>query len=203
MSLAKIIIDNCSGIGSEGSIGIAVVDNAQFVEISNSTAEGEVCGMYINQSVTDSLFINLSIKGSEILSDGAIIESAQNNIFDNLVITSKGGGLLLYDSVIISNSSIYSGSSNGVEILSSDVQLINTSIYSANNHAIDLNAYDDCSIINCNISVGNSTKKCINSPAPVNTSYAKNVLSGATVAIDPNVTQAIIATEDNQGNLTL
>jgi hypothetical protein len=119
-----------------------------------------------------------------------------------LVFIGGRNGIVLYDSVSISNSGIYSGS-DAVSIISTGARLINSTIYSATDNGIDLNGYNDCSIINCTIEVGDNTKNCIHSASAVNTSYAKNTLSGATVAINANVSQAIIATEDNQGNLTL
>jgi hypothetical protein len=202
MSLARTIIDNCTGIGE--SEGIFIDSNSQSVEITNSTAEGPDYGIRISPDVTDGIFTNITIKSIGLSSYGFVLSSGSgNNIFSNLTIISSGIGMLINESTTIANSNIYAIGAEGINISVGDVNIINTSVYSGASHGIALNGSNDCKVINCQIQVDDNTQNCINASSSVNTYYAKNSLLGATVAIDPNVTQAIIATEDNQGNIIL
>lgn len=199
MSLARTIIDNCTGIGDNG---IEVFD-AQSVELTNSTAIGNFNGIVIGTNVTDCIFTDLTVKNLEAAGVGASISSGQN-VFDSITITSSGLGLVINDSTTIVNFNVYAFSSaEGISILQDSVNLINTSVYSDSGHAIKLNKSNNCSIINCQMKVGISSQNCINSDSAVTTFYTKNSLLGATVPINANVTQGIVATEDGQGNIIL
>jgi hypothetical protein len=58
-------------------------------------------------------------------------------------------------------------------------------------------------ITNSHIKVENASANCINFGSAVTIKYASNVFAGATTAVNANVTQGVINTEDNQGNILL
>jgi hypothetical protein len=58
-------------------------------------------------------------------------------------------------------------------------------------------------ITNSTLQAGTSTANCINALAASTVSYANNTFSTATTPINANVTQGIINTQDNQGNILL
>jgi len=58
-------------------------------------------------------------------------------------------------------------------------------------------------IINCSIEVTNASANCINAASALTAKYANNAFKGATTSINANVTQGMINTQDNFGNITI
>jgi len=58
-------------------------------------------------------------------------------------------------------------------------------------------------ITNSTLQAGSSTANCINSLVASTVSYANNTFSTATTPVNANVTQGIVNTQDNQGNILL
>jgi hypothetical protein len=56
-------------------------------------------------------------------------------------------------------------------------------------------------IIGCNIEVANATANAINVASALTVKYANNAFKGSTTPVNANVTQGIINTHDNQGNI--
>lgn len=58
-------------------------------------------------------------------------------------------------------------------------------------------------IAQCTIETTNTSANCISGSSALTVKYANNVFKGATVAITPNITQGMINTHDNQGNIII
>jgi hypothetical protein len=79
-----------------------------------------------------------------------------------------------------------------------------TSICNWNNiagHSVNLNGIS--TITNCTLKVANATANAIYSSAAVVVKYANNSYIGATTPVNANVTQGIINSQDNQGNILI
>jgi hypothetical protein len=69
-------------------------------------------------------------------------------------------------------------------------------------HGISLNGAG-IEVTNCFISVTNTSSNCIRGAGAVTVKYANNTFRGANIPINANVTQGIVNTQDNQGNVLL
>ena len=72
----------------------------------------------------------------------------------------------------------------------------------ASGHGISLNG-GGIEVVNCFISVGNTSANCLRGAGAITVNYANNSFKGATTPINANVTQGIVNTQDNQGNILL
>jgi hypothetical protein len=71
----------------------------------------------------------------------------------------------------------------------------------ANGHAITGGtvAYKD--IFNCVLEVTNASANCLHWGSPISCNYGVNTFKGATIPVNANVSQALVNTQDNQGNI--
>jgi hypothetical protein len=58
-------------------------------------------------------------------------------------------------------------------------------------------------IVQCTIETTNTSANCISGSSALTVKYANNAFKGATVAVTPNITQGMINTHDNQGNIII
>lgn len=58
-------------------------------------------------------------------------------------------------------------------------------------------------LINCTLEVANATANCIYSSSAQTVKYTRTTYKGATTPVNANITQGIINTEDNQGNILI
>lgn len=58
-------------------------------------------------------------------------------------------------------------------------------------------------ITNCKITVSNASANCLNVASAISAKYANNVFKGATTPVNANITQTIVNTQDNQGNILM
>jgi hypothetical protein len=58
-------------------------------------------------------------------------------------------------------------------------------------------------VVNCTIRVTNASANCLNNPTSLTSKYSNNSFIGATTPVNANITQGIVNTQDNQGNILL
>jgi hypothetical protein len=58
-------------------------------------------------------------------------------------------------------------------------------------------------VVNCYISVTNTSANCFKGTSAITAKYSNNVFAGATTPVNSNVTQSITNTQDNQGNILI
>lgn len=72
----------------------------------------------------------------------------------------------------------------------------------ASGHGISLNG-SGIEVVNCFITVTNASANCIRGAGAITVKYSSNSFKNATTPINANVTQGVINTQDNQGNILL
>ena len=91
-----------------------------------------------------------------------------------------------------------------IDNTASGCKIYNTEIISKWNnvagHGIKVTG-SNAEIIDCSIEVANATANAINVASALTVKYANNAFKGATTPVNANVTQGIINTHDNQGNI--
>lgn len=179
-----------SGIGlGQGSNGSGPYYNC--VGISTSGAAGAA-----------STFYNCSlISTSGVAGDGIV---GSNNV---LISSSNVAWYAFFSGYKITNSILVSASNSAASTRGSIIKncVIRTDYNNAAGRAISEWTTGSTSVIvNCDLEVANSSANCIASPAgAVNMKIAGCSFDGATTPIGANITQALINTEDNQGNILL
>lgn len=58
-------------------------------------------------------------------------------------------------------------------------------------------------VVNCTLIVTNASANCLNNASALTVKYANNSFKGATTPVNANITQGIVNTQDNQGNILL
>jgi hypothetical protein len=70
-------------------------------------------------------------------------------------------------------------------------------------HGVVLGTDNGCEITNCYFSVVNASSYAITALGAITAKYSQNTFKGSTTPINPLVTQEIINTQDNQGNILI
>jgi hypothetical protein len=143
------------------------------------------------------------------ISTGAVASLIQNGVINGSTFySSVNSGLNIFNSTTVYNSVISTLSGATTVVTSSasgNACLKNCSIVNdwnnAGGHAIPANA--SLVVANCSIKVANTSANCLNSSSAVTMKYANNSFEGATVPVNANITQAIVNTQDNQGNILI
>ncbi len=73
---------------------------------------------------------------------------------------------------------------------------------SASGHAVIVRQ-SGYSIVNCTLRTTAGTANCINGTVALTLKYAGNIYAGSTTPVNANVTQTVINTQDNQGNILI
>ena len=80
--------------------------------------------------------------------------------------------------------------------------VLSTSYNNAAGHAISLAGSGNV-LVNCYVSVANASANCFRGTSAISAKYSNNVFAGATTPVNSNVTQSIVNTQDNQGNILI
>ena len=72
---------------------------------------------------------------------------------------------------------------------------------STSGHGVQTNA--NLTVFNCSIKVSNTSANCLNATSAITIKYSNNVFEGSTTPINANITQGMINTHDNQGNIII
>jgi hypothetical protein len=196
-------INRCTGISISGA-GIASVNAANSYGYTQSGIALSVGNFYncygvstTHRAADGSIYSNCTLESTSG-------NGATNGTYRNCtIISSSGWGAYHYlnnfdNCHIRSATNIASGggfraSFRGCTVLSE--------WNNAGGHGFDIGA--DTIINNCNITVSNTGANCIYKGSAVTIKYASNVFAGATTAVNANITQGIVNTEDNQGNILI
>ncbi len=189
-------LNNCVVIsrGSTACIGNGITAyNSTFFSAAGSAAYPYQLTAN-NCTFISTASIALNIQENSIFRNCSMISTA-NNAFDG--------------NAQIFNCSIYSTSSIAAQLGNFNTPLAtieNSSIYCGWNnvggHALRM-TNDNIPVKNCSLKVVNSSANCLTSLAARPTKYANNAFDGATTPVNVNITQAIVNTQDNQGNILI
>ena len=69
-------------------------------------------------------------------------------------------------------------------------------------HAISLAGAGNV-LVNCYVAVTNASANCFRGTSAISAKYSNNTFAGATTPVNSNVTQSIVNTQDNQGNILI
>jgi hypothetical protein len=178
---------NCIGTSTSGT-GIAGNPLYDCIGISVSGAGGG--GLAYN-----STFISTSGIGGDGLSGS-----------NNTLISSSSNGADGFFGFTLENSKILSTSSYAARTRNSTLRncVVTSNWNNAGGHAVSEWLTGGTRVLNCCLQVANASANCLNSGAgAISMSYASNVYQGSTTPVGANITQAIVNTQDNQGNILL
>jgi hypothetical protein len=201
-------IFNCDGksVSGIGIYGERIINSRGF----STSGTGISGSCYNSYGISSSSY---GIQGGEVYNSTAI---------------SSSGAAILATSIV--NSSAKSASGNALLPSSAANKFYNSSFYTAAAAVVayfHVGNYYNCSlestwnnanghcisdfdtmvstteIVNCTLKVTNSSANCIIAVNASTPKYANNVYIGATTPINANITQGIVNTQDNQGNILL
>jgi hypothetical protein len=187
MNLVSATGVNCIGTSTSGT-GIAGNPLYDCIGISVSGAGGG--GLAYN-----STFISTSgIGGDGLGGSNNTLISSSNNAADGFF------GFTLENSKILSTSS-YAARTRNSTLRNC---IVTSNWNNAGGHAISEWITGGTRVLNCCLQVANASANCLNSAAgAISMSYASNVYQGSTTPVAANITQGIVNTQDNQGNILL
>jgi hypothetical protein len=208
---------DCTGISGSGN-GFLLYENGTITRcFGKSSSSRGIDGQTSGNNIVMYNCIGISSSGLGINSQGcklynciAISSSSTalscafgaNQIYNTSAKSASGAGLSGTATDIISNCSIISDGSQSVFTASVyNCSVINT-WNNANGHAYTSPSASS-NICNNFMSVTNTSANCIYNASAVSPKYANNAFKGATTPINANITQAIVNTQDNQGNILL
>lgn len=191
-------IYKCLGV-STGSYGIGsaylVVDSTAY---SSGGAAIYLVDKIINSSGYSTAGIGIVLPSSTMTSCVGY-SSTSNGIATT---TSTGGASFIWNSFAYSEGAAAISQTNNNTLYGTS-QISNCTIIcswdNAGGHAI--NASGTTNIANCTMRVLNASAKAIYSAAALTLKYANNTYEGSTAPISTTITQGIINTSDNQGNI--
>lgn len=187
---------NCTGYSS-GNIGITFASSSLYNCTGISAANYGIYGFgeIINNCVA------VSSAGTALF-----IQNAQAN---NCVLYSTvSSAVVMFNSSTVHNSTLRT-LSGAIVVNTANVttygSLKNCTILndwnSASGHGVSPNSV--LTVMNCAIKVTNASANCLNASSAVTMKYANNAFEGATTPVNANITQGIINTQDNQGNILI
>jgi hypothetical protein len=143
------------------------------------------------------------------ISSGGYGIFAQNAILNNCVSFSAVGYALVMFNATIANNSTFTTSS-GTSTIIADNATGNASVKNCvivndwnNASGNGINSVSVLVVNNCSIKVANASAKAIYSASAITMKYANNNFEGSTNPISTTITQGIVNTFDNQGNILI
>jgi hypothetical protein len=208
---------DCIGISISGR-GFYVVEDGVLTRCLGKSTSGT--GIFCETSAS-----NIILYGcTSISTSGIALYMRGTKAYNNICISSSGVGISCnFGNNQIFNSSIRSASNISVTGVAGDL-LNNSSIIADGSQCVSQVSTRNSTLINtwnnasghaytspsvssdiCNnfISVTNTSANCIYNASAVSPKYANNAFKGATTPINANITQGIVNTQDNQGNILL
>ena len=207
-----IITQSGSGIAGSGStiyecvincltsgIGVQSVNGAYNCQVTTNTGacfDGQLIGSQtvyncIARSVSGICFYSTIAQNSQAYSATGNAIALHFNYGD--------GRYTFYNCFLYSAGAIVSNAGR--------ISLLNCTIVSgwpsAGGHAVRMSGTTLNEIANCLIDVTSSSANCINSTAAATIKYANTSFRTATTPVNANITQGLINTQDNQGNILL
>jgi hypothetical protein len=211
LNLRTSRVYNCTSISV--SSGAYLDQSLVFNSILQSTSGDAV----LYGSLYNCTVISTSGKGidrasafnSTILSTSGVAVSAQSNVYHNCVIRSSSANAVTGIADIY-NSSVYTDTASVTSGLSAIANYygcsLRTNWNNASGHLLtsSLSGTISYEIVNCFMQVANASAYIMTSANASNVKYANNTYKGSTTPINTAVvTQTIVNTQDNQGNILL
>jgi hypothetical protein len=194
--LANAPVYNSTGY-SAGSYGILFEASPLYNCVGISAANYGIWGY----SEIISNCTSLSTAGAALF-----IQNAQAN--NCMMYSTVSSAVVMFSSSTVNNSTLrtLSGSTTvNTASLTTYGSLKNCTIIndwnSASGHGVSANSV--LTVINCAIKVFSASANCLNASSAVTMKYTNNAFEGATTPVNANITQGIINTQDNQGNILI
>jgi len=194
---------------SEGGVGIYSPSATSTVNcVGKSTSYVGIRGFGTNTtaiSVSGYAWISQGgnlLNCTGISTSGNACLTAASGIFTNCTfISSSAQSVDASASGSIFNNCYFSSTSNSSANLSS-CEVYNSVFISSYNNAAGYAVNQPSIITNCQLTVTNAGANCISGGVST-LKYSNNVYKGSTTPVNANITQGIINTQDNQGNILL
>lgn len=199
------IVYNSTGISNSGFGGYldqSKTYNSVFQSTSNYGVQygGELFSSTIISVSSTALFIGSCYNCTIISTSGSCV-ACQNNSYYNCTMITSSGNCTNFQSY--NHNCVFRTDSNTVTQAYFTPEFYNCSIQTNWNNASGHALVQPGNVVNCYISVANTSANCLYNASPLNVKYANNSFKGATTPVNANVTQAIVNTQDNQGNILL
>lgn len=152
---------------------------------------------------------------SEIISNCTSISSASGALFiqnaqanNCMIYSTVSSAAVMFNSSTVHNSTLrtLSGATTiNTASLTTYGSLKNCTIINdwnnASGHGVPANSV--LTVINCAVKVANTSANCLSSASPITMKYSNNSFEGSTTPVNANITQGIVNTQDNQGNILI
>jgi hypothetical protein len=184
---------------SSGSFGIqsiaGVLNNCKGYSSANTGIYALYCNIY-------------GCFGYSTASAGIILDNSPTNAYDcfgystaSYGITSSGGALkYMYNCTALADASAGMLLANASTTNNAIGCTVVSKWNNAAGHGIIVNGANNV-IMNCSIEVANASANALNASSAQTVKYANNAFNGPTTPINANITQGIVNTQDNQGNI--
>jgi hypothetical protein len=202
---------NCTGISSSGTGYTSYLSRAynSLFYSTSSTAVREGYEIYncAVVSISGIACDRTSTFGCTIISTSGVGCQNQNHVHENAIIKSSSNAAVTFIANIY-NSTISTDTSSITSGLATIANYYNCSLRTnwnnVNGHLLTSAYAASCELVNNFMQVANSSAYILTSAAASTVKYANNSYKGATTPINTAViTQTIVNTQDNQGNILL
>jgi hypothetical protein len=202
---------NCTGISSSGTGYTSYLSRAynSLFYSTSSTAVREGYEIYncAVVSISGIACDRTSTFGCTIISTSGVGCQNQNHVHENAIIKSSSNAAVTFIANIY-NSTISTDTSSITSGLATIANYYNCSLRTnwnnVNGHLLTSAYATSCELVNNFMQVANSSAYILTSAAASTVKYANNSYKGATTPINTAVvTQTIVNTQDNQGNILL
>lgn len=202
ISVSAGLVQNCIGYGGGGA-GIYL--NGSTIVAINSTGYSVAGAGLFTSSPT-----SIDLKGYS--SAGAGISMINGSLFDSIGYSTSTNGILANNSganiTELRSCKAISTTAAAINMnnTTSGCKIYNTEAYSKWNNAAGhgiVVAGANAEIVQCTMEVTNASANCISGSSALTTKYANNAFKGSTIAVNANITQGMINTHDNFGNIII
>lgn len=196
------LVQNCTGYGG-GGFGLSI-GGANTVAINSTGYSPSTGGVYTN-SIRAIGLKGYSTSGRGIYLINGVLTDCIGYSTANQGIYMENSGATISElrsckAISTAAAAIYQNN------LTTGSKIYNTEAISRWNNVLGhgiIVSGNNTEIVQCIIETTNATANCISGSSALTAKYANNAFKGATVAVTPNITQGIINTHDNQGNIII
>jgi hypothetical protein len=202
ISVSAGLIQNCTGYGG-GGVGISM--NGSTIVALNCTGYSVVGAGIFTSSPT-----SFDLKGYSTAAAG--ISIINGIAYDSLGYSTANNGISATNSgatiTELRSCKAISTAATAINMANttSGCKIYNTEAYSKWNNAAGhgiVVAGQNAEIVQCVVEVTNASANCISGSSALTTKYANCSFKGATITVNANITQGMINTHDNFGNIII
>lgn len=190
---------SASGMG--GYLDQSTVSNCYLFSTSNFAGQ---YGTYTNctlVTVSGTSARQANCNNCTLISTSGTCAINQGNLHQNCTMINSSGNVI--SSLADFYSCVLRTSTNTICTANFTPNFYNCSIQTNWNNASGHALIQPGDVVNCYISVANASANCLNNASALTVKYANNSFKGATTPVNANITQSIVNTQDNQGNILL